>query len=168
MAGKYRLRGVYGKPLTKGTPLDDTPDRTSLLEETGEEAINAIKAEIRRLTFKGSADRLLESFSYRIEGESTLVIESDHPAAKYLDKGVRRYQMTHLTKASRPIPIIKDNGEVIFRNASPKSMQEGKWVHPGIRGKNFLDRGVDQARKIIKKKISDDIKQRLTNRIKGL
>jgi hypothetical protein len=42
MAGKYRLRGVYGKPLVKGTPLKDDEDRSDLLEETGKEAIKAV------------------------------------------------------------------------------------------------------------------------------
>lgn len=168
MAGKYRLRGVYGKPLAKGTPLEDDPDRSALLEATGDEAVKAIQKEIRRLSFKGSPDRLLNSFSYRIEGKSTLVIESDHPAAKYLDKGVRKHQMTYLTKANRPIPIVMDNGDVIFRNATPKSMQEGKWVHPGIRGKNFLDKGLTRAKEVIKDRIKEDIKARIKNRLKGM
>lgn len=168
MAGKYKLRGMYGKPLTRGTPLEDEVDRRSLLEETGDLAIEEIKKEIRRLTFKGSAKNLLDSFSYRVEGKSTLIIESNHPAVKYLDKGVRSYQMKHLTKADKPIPIVMDDGSVIFRTATPKSMQEGKWVHPGIRGKNFLDKGLEKAREKIKEKVKEDIKNRLLKRMQGL
>lgn len=168
MAGKYRLRGVYGKPLVKGTPLVDDVDRTDLLEETGAAAVEEIQKEIRRLAFKGSPDRLLKSFSFRVEGKSTLVIESDHPAAKYLNRGVRRHQMTYLAKSAKPIPIIMDDGSVKFRSATPKSMQEGKWVHPGIRGKNFLDRGIEKAKEKIKEKIKEDIKNRFKKRMQGL
>lgn len=167
MAGKYRLKGVYGKPLVKGTPLEDDPDRKDMLEETGKLAIQEIQNEIRRLTFKRPATNLLKSFTYRIEGQSTLIIESDHPAAKYLNRGVRRYQMRHLLKADRPIPLVMDDGTVKFRNATPKGMAEGKWVHPGIRGKNFLDKGLARAKAKIKEKVKEDIKNRIIQRMKG-
>lgn len=167
MAGKYRLRGVYGKPLVKGTPLEDDEDRSDLLEETGKEAIEEVKKEIRRTSFKGQPKDLLDSFSYRVEGKSTLVLESDHPAAKYLDKGVKAHQMTYLAKSDKPIPILTDEGEVIFRSATPKSMQEGKWQHPGIKGKNFLDRGVDKAREKVKERIAESIKDRIKSRFQG-
>lgn len=167
MSGKFRVRGVYGGPLVRGTPLEDEYDRTEVLEKAGAQAVKEIQREIRRLTFKGSAKNLLDSFSYRVEGRSTLVIESTHPAARFLDKGVRRHQMRHLLKAARPIPIVKDNGEVIFRSATPKSMTEGKWVHPGIRGKNFVEKGVERAREAIKRHVAEDIRKRVLKRFNG-
>jgi len=167
MANKFRLKGVYGKPIAKNTPLEDQHDRTKLLEEVGREAIMEIQKEIRRMSFKGQPTELLNSFSFKVTGKSTLVIESDHPAAKYLNSGVKAYQMTHLTKANRPIPIVKDNGELVFRNATPKSMQEGKWQHPGFKGKHFLERGIEKARDKVKEKISGQIKDEVKKRLMG-
>lgn len=163
---KYKLRGVYGKPLTKQAPLDVDIDKPQLLDATGEEAIKAIQKEIMRYTFKRSPEALLKSFSYEV-GPSSVTIESTHPAAKYLDKGVRPYQMRHLLKSARPIPIIRDNGELIFRNATPKGMAMGKWKHPGIEARNFIDRGVEAAKETIKEKVKEDIKQQVLRRFRG-
>jgi hypothetical protein len=96
-----------------------------------------------------------------------LVLESDHPAAKYLDKGVKAHQMTYLSKSDKPIPILTDEGDVIFRSATPKSMQEGKWQHPGIKGKNFIERGVEKAREKVKERIAQSIKDRIKSRLQG-
>lgn len=167
MADRFKLRGIYGKPLTKGSPLEDDGDRSALLDATGKEAINAIQKEISRYTFKRSPSDLLKSFTYEVKGKSTLIIKSGHPAAKYLDKGVKPYQMTHLVKATRPIPIITDKGELIFRTATKKGMQAGKWKHPGIQARNFLDRGIDAARQTIKDQISSDVKNAVLSRFKG-
>lgn len=165
MANAQRLRGVYGKPLTRAQePLTDKPDNRDVLRATGKLAVAQIRAEIGRLTFKRPATQLAKSFSYRIEGKSTLVIESSHPAAQYLNKGVRKHQMTYLTKALRPIPILRDDGTLIFRNATPKSMREGKWIHPGFKGKHFLDRGVARAREMVKNMVASDIKKRVRAR----
>jgi hypothetical protein len=163
--GKYRLRGIYGKPLVKGTPLEDEADRTKLLEETGREAIKEVQKEISRLSFKGQPTDLLNSFTYEVEGKSTLVLSSDHPAAKYLNRGVKPHQMKYLEGAT--VPIVTDDGEVKFRTATPKSMRDGKWQHPGIKGKHFLERGVEKAREKIKQKVAEDIKERIKKRFRG-
>jgi len=161
-----KLKTIYGKPLTKAAPLDLNQNKGQVLEKAGEEAIKAIQKEIMRFTFKSKPDDLLKSFSYKV-GSSSVSIESTHPAAKYLDKGVRPYQMKHLVKATRPIPIIKDNGELIFRNATQSGMNRGKWKHPGIKARNFMDRGVEAAKKTIKEQIQEDIKNKVKSRFRG-
>ena len=168
-SSKYRLRGVYGAPLVRdtGIELDDKVDMSDLLEEVGKDAIKAIQKEIGRASFKGQPTRLKNSFSYRIEGKSTLVIESNHEAAQYLNRGVRAHQMKYLVNSKGPIPIVLDNGSVIFRNATPKSMRDGKWYHPGIRGKHFLDRGVEKARAEMKDTVKKDIQSRFKKRFSG-
>lgn len=163
---KYKLRGIYGKPLTRAAPLDLDLNKEQVLEKAGEEAIKAIQKEIMRYTFKSKPNNLLKSFTY-VVGPSSVSIESTHPAAKYLDKGVRPYQMKHLVKATRPIPIIKDNGELIFRNATPKGMAQGKWQHPGIKARNFMDRGIEAAKETIKEQIREDIKNKVKSRFRG-
>ena len=163
-----RVRGLYGKPLVK-----DLPDKAQVekvkhaaLHRAGKEAIKAIQREIRRSSWNRSPVNLLNSFSYKVTG-STLEILSDHPAAQYLNKGVKPHQMIYLERADRPIPIIKENGELIFRNATRASMQRGSWQHPGIKGKHFLDRGVRKAREKIKEEILHSYEKMIADIFEG-
>ena len=44
----------------------------------------------------------------------------------------------------------------IFRWASPKSMKEGKWIHPGFnRGKDFLKASMLRTKKRLGNEISE-------------
>lgn len=151
---KKRLRGVYGKPLVKGIPSDADVDaaKEEALERAGKYAVEEIQREIKRSSWNNKPTRLLDSFDYEVSG-STMVIKSDHPAAKYLNKDVQPHQMIYLERAKRPIPIITDDGEVIYRTASSQSMADGSWQHPGIKGKHFLDRGVEKARERVKEEL---------------
>lgn len=149
-----RVRGVYGKPL-----LGDIPDehqieklKNEALERAGKYAVEEVKKEIKRSSWNRKPNDLIDSFSYEVKG-STMIIKSDHPATKYVDKGVKPHQMIYLEKAKRPIPIITDSGDVIFRTPSSQSMKDGGWQHPGFKGKHFLDRGVEKARERVKKEM---------------
>lgn len=163
----FRVRAIYGRPLVKRAVDEKTIGKVkkAALEIIGDEAIEQIKKEIRESSWKGSPNALLESFEYEVQ-ESQIIIRSDHPAAKYIDKGVEAYQMTHLTKASKPIPIITDQGALIFRWATEQSMDDGKWHHPGIKGKNFVERGVEQARKKVKNEVRTYVKDEMVGELK--
>jgi hypothetical protein len=132
--------------------------RKEALEKAGDAAIKAFQKEVKRASWNKTPKRLLESFTASI-GDDGLTISSDHPAAKYLDKGVKPYQMTHLTKNPRPIPIIADNGEVIFRQPSSEMMSDGSWRHPGIKGKHFLDKGKKEASKAVSEEMKNFYKK---------
>ena len=69
--------------------------------------------------------------------------------------------MTWLVKARAPIPIITDEGKLIFRSATPKSMADGKWVHPGREPKTFIERAKKEARKFVQENISKEILRQL-------
>lgn len=159
-------RDRLGKPL-KTVDLTKENIDPDLMEEVGRRAVAAIKAEIRRTTFQSSPTELANSFKYEIKN-GILSITSDHPAAEYLNDGVRPYQMTHLTKARRPIPILLDNGEVIFRSATKESMQEGKWRHPGFSGKNFIERGVAKAMGEVRSMAVENVKAKVRARFRGM
>lgn len=87
-------------------------------------------------------------------------IKNAKPYAYYLNVGVRRQQMTWLLGtemreytiwrrgkaigtyfAHAPVPI-KVGGIMIFRRPSEKGMAEGKWMHPGITAKKFVEWGI--------------------------
>jgi len=98
-------------------------------------------------------------------------IRNSKPYAYYLNAGIKRQQMTwllntpvreyevwrhrrrfvpygtsgatvHKYTAQAPIPL-KVGGGTIFRRATAKSMQEGKWMHPGIAPMEFVERGLE-------------------------
>jgi hypothetical protein len=54
------------------------------------------------------------------------------------------------------IPIMKDDGEIIFRRCTEKSINAGGWWHPGYEGKQFVQKGFDQyVRTTLKKNFKD-------------
>jgi hypothetical protein len=163
-----KRRVVYGKPLVKGMPssLDIEKVKTEALERAGVLAIKEIQKEIKRASWNNSPKNLLESFSYEVKS-SSLEIHSDHPAAKYIEKGVKPHQMTYLTKAKGPIPIVTEKGDVIFRNPSSSSMSNGGWQHSGIKGKHFLEKGVEKAKEEIKKEVIKAYKDMVLKTLTG-
>lgn len=145
-------------------PLRDTSSLSkSFLEKAADTALREVKAEIRRTAFKSVPSDLLSSFESEVRG-GQIIIRSSHPAASYLNNGVKAYQMTHLTKARRPIPIVTDNGQVVFRTATQASMRSGAWKHPGFEGKNFIERGAQRALKIISAQALEMTRQRVASR----
>lgn len=169
MSQKKRVRAVYGKPLLRGknVPLEDPEALIKhILEEAGKKAVEAVKKEIRRSSWNRQPKDLLDSFSYEVRG-NTMVLSSTHPAAQYLNKGVKPHQMIYLEQAKRPIPVITEGGKVVFRTPSGQTMRDGSWQHPGIKGKHFLDRGVEKAREAVKEEIVDTCMEALVRALRG-
>ena len=168
-----KKRKIYGKPLLSERIQRDKENleymKQKALKKLGPIAIEEIKNELDRHSFDRPPTNLKESFSYEIKG-SQLVIKSDHPAATFLEEGVEEHQMDYLTKSPKPIPIMKDNGEVIFRKATPQTMADGKWFHPGINGMNFIEKAIQDARQRVKSEMNDEyrefIKQKIEEKLK--
>jgi hypothetical protein len=129
--------------------LKDGKMSPAFMDKVGKLAIREIQAEIRRSSFKRLPIDLLNSFDYTVKG-TQLQIRSSHPAAVHLNRGVKPYVMTHLTKTRKAIPIMTSTGKVVFRKATVASLQKGRWRHPGFAGKNFVERGVARAIKQVK------------------
>jgi hypothetical protein len=146
-----RVKATYLKPLT--------PDRfenlnaVTALRTLRTEMLRRIKAKLMQTTFSERAKKALaRAVSIEVKG-SSLVIIAKHPAWKPLVEGQRAGQMKWLTKAKRPIPIVTDSGEVIFRTATPKSMADGKWMHPGRAPSDFVERARQEAREFMRTKL---------------
>lgn len=156
--------------LTKTTKVSSKQIQKGVQEHLQKEAPRIIKKaitdEIKRASFRKTPTRLIKSFEVNVD-KDRVEVTSDHPASEYLNRGVARYQMRHLTKSSSPIPIIKDTGEVIFRAASSKTMRDGKWYHPGIKGKHFLDKGIKRGKEALKEEAVKAFKQEFLKRFKG-
>lgn len=129
------LGTIYGKPLVRG--LDVAPEKA--LQRVKASVLRRLRDKLFQSTF---SDRAKRAFSKAITvrvGKSSLRILATHPAFAFHLKGRRNRQMRWLTKARAPIPIITEEGELIFRSATPKSMEDGKWVHPGSQALDFID-----------------------------
>lgn len=125
--------------------------RSQVLDYAGREALALIRKEIDRSSWKHPPENLKKSFSFKV-GNKTVSLSSTHKAAKFLENGVKRHQMS---PPRRAVPIITDDGRLIFRNMSIRSLADGRWIHPGYHGKHFLRRGADRARRRINEILTD-------------
>jgi hypothetical protein len=144
------------KPLVRPYELDQiSPER--IIKRLRREVIKALKAQIQQETFSLAAKKkLLECFEVT-QGPRSIRVVAKHPAFRALLEGQRAGQMKWLTKAKRPIPIVTDAGELIFRSATPRSMADGKWIHPGREPTTVIEKARKIARDTLKKYIKKEI-----------
>lgn len=145
MQRKDRLATVYGKPLVASSALIE-----KALARVKASVIARVRHELLRAPF---SDRAKAAFAKAIKVEvkrSSLSIVTNHPALVHFLRGRKNQQMTWLTKASAPIPIFTEDGRLIFRSATAKSMADGKWVHPGKDRYDFVQRVKQEAKIAVK------------------
>lgn len=122
------------------------------LKEVERELLKSIRMKIQQEAFSPAAKRrLTQGFQVRAGKNSVTVIAKD-PAFRPLLEGQRRGQMRWLVKAKAPIPIVLDSGELIFRSATPHSMANGSWVHPGREPTTVIERAKEEVREVMRKK----------------
>lgn len=159
MANPFIATRVYLKPLLPGkfVPVD-TEDT---LKRAKKDLLRRIK---RRLTQTTFSDRAKKAFAKAIKihvKESSLVVVGKHPGFGPMLRGQKYEQMTWLVKARRPIPIITDDGKLIFRSATSKSMANGKWIHPGRPAQDFVEKAKAESREFLKEKFAKEVKSRI-------
>lgn len=169
---KVRLRGIYGKPLKI------TLDRPTLMK-AARIILKAVKAEIRKDMMKArgiqggsypaaykerrpvplpDSRRFVDSFSYQIQGNSTIEIVSTWPTAEaHTTPGHdKRRPMTWLVQPKvKYVPIITGTGQVIVRTAPLTTATA--WIHPGFVKYNFIERGARKGRQ----KVLDTLGQQI-------
>ena len=147
-------------PLLKAEELERLrPER--VLKRLRREILRQIKAEIMKAAFTTAArKRLLKGFKVTV-GEKSIKVEAIDPAFKPLLGGQKSEQMTWLTKARKPIPIILDNGNVIFRSATPRSMKNGSWYHPGRQAHTVIEKARKAAREVMRKRLRQELSKQL-------
>jgi hypothetical protein len=155
MGAPTRVSGVYAKPLI-GENLNVNPE--GVLRKLKAELNRRLKAKFQNIpTFSDRARKSL-SKSLRIKiFPNSLVITTSHPGFKPLVFGQEKRQMKWLTKAKVPIPIVLDSGEMIFRWATPRSMENGSWWHPGRGRVDFITKAKQEAKKFIKERMTREV-----------
>jgi len=150
---------VYLKPLL---PDSFEEDANQVLKQTKNALLKRMRSRIAGSAFSSRAKRAL-SKAVKVEVKaSSLVMTVNHPAFEPLVKGQSKGKMKWLLKAKRPIPIITDDGELIFRTASARSMGTKKrWVHPGRPPSDIVETAKKDAREAIKARLEKEMVKKL-------
>lgn len=145
------------KLLTEQEWAQLKPER--VIRSMRREILKQIRNKIQQETFSPAAKRALMNGMKVTVTEKTITVIATHPAFKPLLQGQKAGQMRWLTKARAPIPIITETGELIFRSATPKSMTNGSWVHPGRKKTTVIETAREEARKIVKIRMKTEIQR---------
>lgn len=154
---RHKLRMAYNR----GLPQSPSLDVDGTLKLLSKQILQKVRAHIKQSAFSLRARRRLDkALKIELKPNSVMLVAVD-PLWNYLVGGRKQRQMSWLSKATKPIPIVTESGDVIFRSATAKSMADGKWVFPGRQPLNLLDRAVKESREVIKKKLAKEMVKNL-------
>lgn len=151
------------KPLLPGE-AEGKAMKEKALAEGKHELLKRIKARLDE--HKGFSPRVRMALHHAIYVRvmpSSLHIITSRPELDSYIKGRKKRQMKWLKKHRRPIPIVTKEGELIFRNATARSMREGPlegpnagtkpgWIHPGREPQNFVEKATAETKEFLKEK----------------
>jgi hypothetical protein len=160
-----RVTSAKLKPLIPAGGLKF--DSEKVLKSLQREVLKQIKGKILQETFSARAKRALSEGMKVTVGQNSITVVATHPAFIPLLQGQRMGQMKWLTKAQAPIPIVTDKGELIFRSATPKSMSDGKWVHPGRQPTTVIAKAKKAAREVVKKRLNTELRKQLRDSLRA-
>lgn len=156
----WRLTAVRAVPLIPEDAVKHVRLST-VLERLRRELYKQLKQELLGSSLSPRA-KVAFARAIRIEIKpKTLVVTVRHPGFKPLVYGQKRQQMRWLTKARVPIPIVTDDGRLIFRSATPRSMDDGRWVHPGRPKLAFVEKAKKEARKRVREQVRKEIRKQI-------
>lgn len=161
---KYKKRSSSLSP-NKLLPLLNLSSDKILENMLRRQLLHILRMSIYRSYFKKPPLHLMQSARVFIKG-SRITMRVMHPGAKHQDQGVRRHLMTYL-KGAGPIPVGEKGGRMIFRQAPNSNLLSNQWVHPGMRGKNFMAKADEQAAKLLRKEMAPLISKKLLLILKG-
>lgn len=157
---KVEVTRVNLRPLISANDLGKI-DPARVLKSLKLSILKRIRNKIFQETFSDRAKKALARGVEVRVGPSSITVVAKHPAFRPLLEGQKRQQMRWLTKAKRPIPIVTDDGTVIFRSATPRSMENGSWYHPGRQPTTVIERAKSESRKIIKERVAKDLRRQI-------
>lgn len=163
---KFRVKQVYMKPLLpKG--FSGILDLEHALRVLQRGILQKIRAAIKTQdAFSERARRALSKALQAKIQKSSVLVTSNHPAFAPLVLGMKAQPMTWLTKAKSPIPIITEKGDLIFRWATPRSLANGKWIHPGHPKTDLLEKARVAARDYVKERIAEEFAREIRKTFK--
>jgi hypothetical protein len=164
---------VYMKPLLPPGRAGARIPVDKVLQRSKQHLLRRLKANLLQTTFSPQAKAALaRAVSIRLK-PSSLQVVAKHPAYRPLVEGQHPVQMRWLLKARRPIPIVLDDGRLIFRNATPRSMVQSSlgakpgWWHPGRTPQNYVEKAKEEMRKHIREYLLKDVMQNFRSSMAG-
>ncbi len=155
-----KITRVNLKPLLPERALDLLSPELAL-DQLRKQIAKSIRMKIRQSALSPQAKtRVAKGFKV-VVGDSSITLVATDPAFRPLIEGRRRRQMRWLTKARSPIPIILDDGEVIFRSATPRSMENGSWYHPGRESTGIIESAKEEAKEMLRKSVKRHLQEQL-------
>lgn len=107
--------------------------RRSFLSRLASEVRKELREEATEKNFPGDFAN-----SFRVKYlPNGIALESEHPAVIFMDKGRKAAQMKWLE--GKTIPLLDDQGNLIFRTVTRESLIDGGWVRPEVEPLNFMD-----------------------------
>ncbi len=134
---------------------------TQVLREAQAEILRVVRRSIMQSTYSAAAKRALSSYLKVELGPASMTVTSSHPAFLPMLAGQKRGTMTWLKKARSPIPIVTEQGELIFRTATARSMAHGGWQHPGRASTGILEQARDAGREILRERLAAAIRTQI-------
>jgi hypothetical protein len=154
MTAPFIASRVYLKPLL---PKKFKGDTEIILKKAKKDLSIRLKEKLMQTALSDRAKvALLKAIKIEVK-PSSVRVTANHPAFAPLVYGQRKGQMKWLKKARKPIPIVTDDGKLIFRNATARSMKNGHWVHPGRPPSDFVSSAKEASRVYLKKKFAKEI-----------
>jgi hypothetical protein len=148
------------KPLLPPGTLERVNPQ-KILKLVQREVLKTLQRKITQSTLSRRAKVALKK-GFEIQRRmSSIVVVAKHPAFRPLLEGRRNRQMRWLVKAQRPIPIVTDEGELIFRSATPRSMDNGSWYHPQRQPTTVLEKAREEAREVIKERLRKELRKEI-------
>src|SRR5690606_17331060 len=160
-----KVARVNLRPLIPpGTLEKVNPQR--VLKSIQRQVAKKIEAKILQSSSLSHRAKLALSKGFEVRrGTHSITIVAKHPAFRPLLEGRKYRQMRWLVKATRPIPIITKEGKLIFRNATPRSMENGSWYHPPREPTTIIEKARDEARAVIKARLAKEFRKEIRNSI---
>ena len=162
---QYKVTAVYGKPLFNEKQvvlLDPGPLQDLKLQQAlktlSRSILMRIRVGIMQTAYSAAARMMLAKSVSVIVRNNSIQVTAKHPAFRALIMGQRKQQMTWLMTAKAPIPIVTETGQVIFRSATPRSMADGRWIHPGRKSMGIVEKARAEAREAVKKRLVAEIR----------
>lgn len=155
------------KPLASDAVLERI-DPGWILRRIHREMLKSIKTRIMSGAFsKRARDRLSRGLRAKL-GPSSVTFYTKDSAFMPLVMGQRAGAMTWLLGARAPVPIVLDDGQVIFRTPTARSMRSGGWRHPGRAPTTIIEMARQEARKVMQKRIQKEIARQIRSGLKAV
>lgn len=150
-------RSVYFRPMARRAGVlgyMTISEKKDFVKKTSQEIKRAIKREAARERWlKKPTPGFFTGVDVKIDENSVSLTLNG--AISYQEEGVEKHQMTYLKGLT--IRFRPRGKAPIVRTVSAASLKRGGWIHPGYKGKGFVERAVEKTKDIMADRIAQAV-----------